>query len=140
MHIERSNVPGLAEPPGYTHLAAVTDGRLVFIAGQVPLDEQGELVGRGDAVAQAQQCLRNLAACLEAAGVHPADVVRTTVYVVGRESAELGRVWRALMDSALSAVVKTPATLLGVALLGYEGQLVEIECTAVCAPAVSAAS
>jgi enamine deaminase RidA (YjgF/YER057c/UK114 family) len=131
MHIQRSNVPGLSEPPGYTHLATITDGRLVFIAGQVPLDEHGELVGKGDRVAQARQCLRNLAACLRAAGVQPDDVVRTNVYVVADESAELGRVWRALLDSELSAVVGTPATLLGVALLGYEGQLVEIECTAV---------
>jgi enamine deaminase RidA (YjgF/YER057c/UK114 family) len=47
MPIERSNVPGLAQPPGYTHLAAVREARLVFIAGQVPLNERGELVGRG---------------------------------------------------------------------------------------------
>jgi hypothetical protein len=35
MPIERSNVPGLAQPPGYTHLATVSEARLVFIAGQV---------------------------------------------------------------------------------------------------------
>jgi enamine deaminase RidA (YjgF/YER057c/UK114 family) len=126
MHIARSNVPELVEPPGYTHLAT---------AGQVPLDEHGELVGQGDPVSQAHQCLHNLAACLRAAGVQPDDVVRTTVYVVARESRELGRVCRALMDSELSAVFRTPATLLGVALLGYENQLVEIECTAVHEPA-----
>jgi hypothetical protein len=39
-------------------------------------------------------------------------------------------VWQALLDSEPSAVVRTPATLLGVRHLGYEGQLVEIECTA----------
>jgi enamine deaminase RidA (YjgF/YER057c/UK114 family) len=66
MPIERSNVPGLAQPPGYTYLAMVREARLVFIAGQVPLDERGELVGRGDAIAQARQCLGNLAACLAA--------------------------------------------------------------------------
>jgi enamine deaminase RidA (YjgF/YER057c/UK114 family) len=130
MPIERSNVPGLAQPPGYTHLAMVREARLVFIAGQVPLDERGELVGSGDAIAQARQCLRNLAACLAATGATPRDVVRTTVYVAAEERALLGRVWQALLDSELSAVVRTPATLLGVCHLGYEGQLVEIECTA----------
>jgi enamine deaminase RidA (YjgF/YER057c/UK114 family) len=130
MPIQRSNVPGLAEPPGYTHLATVGEARLVFIAGQVPLDERGELVGRGDAITQARQCLRNLAACLAAAGAMPQDVVRTTVYVAAEDHALLGRVWQALLDSKLSAVVRTPATLLGVRHLGYDGQLVEIECTA----------
>jgi enamine deaminase RidA (YjgF/YER057c/UK114 family) len=129
MPIERRDVPGLAEPPGYTHLATVTDARLVFIAGQVPLDEHGELVGAGDAIAQAHRCLQNLAACLAEAGARPEDVVRTTVYVVSAERGTLGQVWRALLDSELSAVVRTPATVLGVAHLGYEGQLVEIECT-----------
>ena len=92
MPIERRNVPGLAQPPGYTHLATVSHARLVFIAGQVPLDERGELVGRGDAIAQARQCLRNLAACLAAAGATPGDVVRTTVYVAAEEPALLARV------------------------------------------------
>ena len=85
MPIERSNVPGLAQPPGYTHLATVREARLVFIAGQVPLNERGELVGHGDAITQVRQCLRNLAACLAAAGATPGDVVRTTVYVAAEE-------------------------------------------------------
>jgi enamine deaminase RidA (YjgF/YER057c/UK114 family) len=130
MPIERSNVPGLAQPPGYMHLATVSEARLVYIAGQVPLNERGELVGHGDAIAQVRQCLGNLAACLVAAGATPGDVVRTTVYVAAQERAVLERVWQALLDSELWAVVRTPATLLGVRHLGYEGQLVEIECTA----------
>jgi enamine deaminase RidA (YjgF/YER057c/UK114 family) len=130
MHIERRNVPGLAPPPGYSHLATVTAGRLVFVAGQVPLDEHGQLVGAGDTVAQAQQCLRNLAACLAVAGARPEDVVRATVYVVAEDRRTLGQVWQVLRESELGAVVRTPATLIGVAHLGYEGQLVEVECTA----------
>ena len=133
MPIERRNIPGLAEPPGYTHLATAAGGRLVFLAGQVPLDERGELVGPGDAIAQARQCLRNVAACLATSDARPEDVVRTTVYVVADERAVLGEVWRDLLASELGAVLRTPATLVGVAHLGYEGQLVEIECTAVVA-------
>jgi hypothetical protein len=57
-------------------------------------------------------------------------VVRTTVYVAGEERALLAGVWQALLDSELSAVARTPATLLGVRHLGYDGQLVEIDCTA----------
>ena len=129
-HIERRNVSGLAEPPGYTHLAVVTDSRLVFLAGQVPLDTDGRLVGAGDPLEQARQCLRNLGASLAEAGARPEDVVRTTVYVVAAESSTLGQVWRELINSDLGAVVRTAATLVGVAHLGYEGQLVEVESTA----------
>jgi enamine deaminase RidA (YjgF/YER057c/UK114 family) len=130
MGIKRSNVPGLFEPPGYTHVASVTDARLIFIAGQVPLDERGELVGRGDAIAQGMQCLRNVDASLRASNARLEDVVRTTVYVVAEERQTLGTVWRALLDSEFAAVLRAPSTLLGVSQLGYEGQLVEIECTA----------
>lgn len=130
MVIERRNVEGLAEPPGYTHVAAVTGARLVFLAGQVPLDDRGELVGRGDPVAQTEQCLRNLQACLRAVGATPEDAVRTTVYVVAAEQEHLGLVWRTVLDSDLGAVARTAATLVGVARLGYTDQLVEIEVTA----------
>ena len=66
--VERVNAPGLAKPPGYHHLAIVSDVRLIFLAGQVPLDDRGNLVGRDDPVEQGKQCLRNLAVYLGAAG------------------------------------------------------------------------
>jgi enamine deaminase RidA (YjgF/YER057c/UK114 family) len=129
MEIERGNVPGLAEPPGYTHYAAVSRARLVFLAGQVPLDEDGELVGPDDPVAQARQCLLNLAASLRHVGARPQDVGRTTVYVVASEQELMGEVWRAVLESDMGDVARTAATLVGVARLGYTGQLVEIEVT-----------
>jgi enamine deaminase RidA (YjgF/YER057c/UK114 family) len=129
MRIDRGNVPGLAEPPGYTHYAATSGARLVFLAGQVPLDEHGELVGAGDHLAQTRQCLENLARMLEEVGATPQDAVRTTVYVVASEQRHMGEVWREILDSDGGDVAGTAATLLGVACLGYEGQLVEIEVT-----------
>jgi hypothetical protein len=50
--------------------------------------------------------------------------------VVVTERASLGQVWRELLGSELVAAVRAPATLVGVDRLGYDGQLVEIECTA----------
>jgi enamine deaminase RidA (YjgF/YER057c/UK114 family) len=93
----------------------------------VPLDAHGELVA-GDHLAQTRQCLANLDAALKA-GATPRDAVRTTVSVVASEQARMGEVWRAILDSEVGDVARTPATLVGVARLGYEGQLVEIEVT-----------
>jgi enamine deaminase RidA (YjgF/YER057c/UK114 family) len=132
--IERGNVPGLSEPPGYTHFASVTGARLVFLAGQVPLDEHGELVGRGDPLAQTRQCLANLARTLRHVGAGPSDALRTTVYVVASEQRHMGEVWRAILDSEVGDVARTAATLVGVARLGYEGQLIEIEVTVALRP------
>lgn len=101
----------------------------MFLAGQVPLDEQGELVGPGDHVAQARQCVANLAATLREIGASPEHSVRTTIYVVASEQRNMGEVWRAVLESDVGDVARTAATLLGVARLGYEGQLVEIEVT-----------
>jgi enamine deaminase RidA (YjgF/YER057c/UK114 family) len=122
------NVPGLSDPPGYSHLAIASGGSLVFTAGQVPLDAQGELVGEGDHRAQTEQVLRNLMATLEAANALPEDVVKTTVYVVGGSHEGQNAVWEAIQASSIAAA---PSTLVGVELLGYRGQLVEIEAVAI---------
>ncbi|QLJ00968.1 RidA family protein [Streptomyces sp. NEAU-sy36] len=129
--IQRVTVPTLFPPPTYSHASVVEAGtRLAFLAGTVPLDERGELVGPGDPVRQAEQVIANLSAQLHAVGSDLAHVLRTEVYVVGDEPATLSAVWRVVEDSGLS---KGPhsSTLLGVACLGYTGQLVEITATAV---------
>ncbi|WP_407690855.1 RidA family protein [Rubrobacter tropicus] len=125
--MERFNAPGLAPTPGYSHVAVATGGRLVFTAGAVPLDEEGRPVGPGDYAAQTRQVLANLARALEAAGATGDDVLKTTVYVVSEDRSDLAEVWRVVQESDLAAAA---STLLGVSLLGYEGQLVEIEAVA----------
>jgi enamine deaminase RidA (YjgF/YER057c/UK114 family) len=122
--VRRIAAVGLATTPGYAHVAVA--GRLVVTAGAVPIDEDGTLVGPGDHAAQARQVLANLEAQLAAAGAAPADVLKTTVYVVGpRES--LSAVWEVVQDSPFAPAA---STLLGVTVLGYEGQLVEVEAVA----------
>jgi reactive intermediate/imine deaminase len=54
---------------------------MVFVAGQVPLDANGQTVGAGDLGAQTRQVIRNVENVLKAAGASLADVVSTTVYV-----------------------------------------------------------
>jgi enamine deaminase RidA (YjgF/YER057c/UK114 family) len=125
--IERHTSPALFPPPGYAHAVVSRAPATVWTAGGVPLDADGTLVGAGDAAAQARQVLANLTVALAEAGATPGDVVRTTVYVATRDHAELGAVWDAVQASPFAPAA---STLLGVALLGYEGQLVEIEATA----------
>jgi enamine deaminase RidA (YjgF/YER057c/UK114 family) len=124
--VERRNAPGLSPPPGYAHVA-VGRGRVVFTAGGVPLDSEGRLVGEGDHEAQTERVVANLEAQLAAGGASAADVVKTTVYVVA-DGVPLAHVWDVFRRSPLS---EAPSTLLGVASLGYTGQLVEIEAVAV---------
>jgi enamine deaminase RidA (YjgF/YER057c/UK114 family) len=126
--IERRVSPDLFPPPGYSHAVVSRAPATVWTAGGVPLDSDGELVGPGDVSAQAAQVLANLTAALKGAGATPSDVVRTTVYVVTTDRADLGAVWEVVQASPYAPAA---STLLGVALLGYEGQLVEIEATAV---------
>jgi enamine deaminase RidA (YjgF/YER057c/UK114 family) len=125
--IERRTASELFPPPAYSHVA-VASGTLVVTAGAVPVDADGGLVGAGDAKAQARQVIDNLLVQLREGGAGPEQIVKTTVFVVGSEPARLGEVWEIVRDSPLAGA---PSTLLGVAALGYSGQLVEIEATAV---------
>lgn len=109
-------------------MAIARGSTLVFTAGAVPLDAAGELVGPEDPAAQTIQAVANLLTALATAGAGPDDVVKTTVYVAGVDRETQLAVWDAVQDSPIAAA---PSTLLGVALLGYTDQLVEIEAIAV---------
>ncbi|MET9864723.1 RidA family protein [Streptomyces sp. NPDC006386] len=129
--IQRVTVPSLFPPPTYSHASVVEAGtRLAFLAGSVPLDAGGELIGPGDPVRQAEQVIANLREQLGAVGSDLAHVVSTDVYVVSSEPAVLSAVWGVVEASGLSTGPHS-STLIGVACLGYTGQLVEITATAV---------
>ncbi|MET8857909.1 RidA family protein [Streptomyces sp. NPDC004579] len=137
--VRRVTVPSLFTPPVYAHASVVEAGtRLAFLAGSVPLDPDGKLVGPGDPVRQAEQVLANLDEQLRAVGSDMAHVVSTDVYVVSGETAVLSAVWNVVEASGLS-IGPHSSTLLGVACLGYTGQLVEITATAVVPEAEPAA-
>jgi 2-iminobutanoate/2-iminopropanoate deaminase len=65
----------------YSHVVVASGKSLVFIAGQVSRDKQGQVVGAGDMVAQIRQVGENLRTALAAAGVGLKDLVKTTTYV-----------------------------------------------------------
>jgi enamine deaminase RidA (YjgF/YER057c/UK114 family) len=116
-------------PPATATISSA--GRLAHLAGQCPLDLDGHVVGKpGDFDAQTDQVIANCLAVLEAAGAQPSDVVRSIIYVVSPDSGVLAAVWKRLNESALAPAFTTASTLLGVASLGYTGQLVEVDLTA----------
>ena len=81
------NPPGVSPPIGlYSQVARVRPGELLFIAGQVSIDEDGNLVGEGDIAAQARQTIRNIGRILEGVGASFSNVVEFTTYVVGKEN------------------------------------------------------
>ena len=113
----------------YAYAAMAPPGALIFTAGACPLDDQGNVVGVGDVRAQASMAVANLATALAASGATLADVLKTTVFVASADRADLVAAWQVIEEAFGDH--DPPSTLLGVTVLGYSGQLVEIEAVAV---------
>ena len=126
---QRIRPPTLYRDVPYDYAAVAPVGSLVFTAGACPLDADGNVVAPGDFEAQTRQALDNLTAILTEAGSTRSQVLKTTVYVSANDRSELVRVWKVVEETFAAA--RPPSTLLGVTLLGYRDQLVEIEAVAV---------
>ncbi|MER5933903.1 Rid family hydrolase [Streptomyces sp. NPDC002054] len=127
--ITRINPEQLHETPGYHHITVVEAGRTAYLAGQCPLDRSGSLVGSGSLEVQVDQVVVNALAALAAVDAEPNHVVRSVIYVRSDDRDVLGVAWRRLTDSALGPAFTTASTLLGVAQLGFTGQLIEVDLT-----------
>ena len=125
--IELVRPAGLTGTAPYAYAAVTDPGRMAFTAGACPLDADGNTVAVGDVAGQARQVMANLVTALEGAGAGLGDVLKTTVYVVATENPALVAAWEQVQASPLAPAA---STLLGVASLGYTGQLVEIEAIA----------
>lgn len=93
-----------------------------------PLDPDGEIVAVGDYAGQAAVCGETMTLALAAAGASICDVINTRVLVATSRQADLGAVWKVVRDAFGDHDV--PSTLLGVTVLGYDDQLVELEAVA----------
>ncbi|HEY4572250.1 MAG TPA: RidA family protein [Kribbella sp.] len=129
MSILRTNPSGLHPTPGYHHVTKVQADTLVYLAGQCPLRPSGELAD-GGLQGQTAQVITNILTALESAGATPEQVVRTVIYVASADRDDLAAAWTQLNDSPLAPAFTTASTLLGVAQLGFPGQLIEIDVTA----------
>jgi enamine deaminase RidA (YjgF/YER057c/UK114 family) len=81
-HLQFINPPGLAIPPGFTHVVEITGGRTVYTAGQVAIDQAFRVVGKDDFRAQAEQVFENLKVALAAVGADFTHVVKLNYYLV----------------------------------------------------------
>ncbi|WP_308817304.1 RidA family protein [Pseudonocardia alni] len=116
------------------HQVADTRGtRTVYLAGQVSWDLEGNLVGRGDVAAQAEQCYLNVVAALDAVGATAADLAKVVVYVVDLDEtrAEQFVAGRTRAAAALGVEFRQPSTWIGVTALAAPGYLVEVDAVAV---------
>jgi enamine deaminase RidA (YjgF/YER057c/UK114 family) len=114
---------GVAAGRGYSQVVAGR-GRLVVVSGQVAQDEHGELVGPGDADAQARQVFENLRRCLAEAGAGFGDVVKLGFFVL--DVAHLPAV-RAARDAVVDTTRPPASTAVQVAALFAPGYLIEAE-------------
>ncbi|MFI9827705.1 RidA family protein [Streptomyces sp. NPDC051913] len=121
---------GLAPAAQYSHVV-MGSGTFVAVSGQLALDEDGKIVGEGDAAAQARQVFENLSRCLAAAGATFEDVVKLTYFVTDMAHLPAIRAARAahIPDDRLPA-----ASAVQVAALVRPEFLMEIEAFAVLAP------
>lgn len=127
IHDRLSIVPGLTPGTRYSH-AVITTGRLAFVAGQVSLDVDGNLVGAGDLAVQTAQVLHNLGLVLRELGAGWSDVVKLGWYVVDASQVHIIREVRdQVMGSGEGPVPNPASTLIQVSGLVRPEFLVEVD-------------
>ena len=126
MEKEFLNPAGLPVLPGFSQVVTATEGKVVFISGQVALNANNELVGEGDLRAQVVQTFENLKQALAAVGATFDDVLKTNTYIVNYTPDMIG-VIREVRSQYLPQDKPPASTLIGVQALVLEGLLIEIE-------------
>ncbi len=128
------NPEGLPETGAYHHVSVATGSKLVFVAGQVAWDADGNTGGEGDLAAQVERCYRNVATALAGAGASFDDVAKRTVYVVDWTPDKLPPYQEGVSRAAAKLGVdlpRAPGSLLGIG-PGFTPDLrVEVEAIAV---------
>lgn len=120
---------GLSDVAEYAYAAtAPKDARLIFLAGSCPLDAEGTTVAAGDYAGQAAACVETMSAALVDAGATIGDVISTRVLVASSDRADLVAAWEVVRDAF--GEHDAPSTLMGVTVLGYPDQLVELDAIA----------
>ena len=124
-----SNPTGLSKPPGYSHVVDVPGpARMIFFAGQLGLDLQGNVVGApGDFRAQVTQAFENLKIALDAAGASFSDVVKITNYLTDISHLPI---FREVRDKYVNVAAPPASTTIQISKFAREGALFEIDAIA----------
>ncbi len=120
----------LPPPVGYSHVAKVNKGTLIYLAGQVSSDASGKLIGERNFEAQAEQVFRNVKIAVEAAGGTMADIVKLNIYLVAEVSQDEVPKMRAIRDRYVNKEKPPASTLVVVSRLARPGWLIEVEAVA----------
>jgi enamine deaminase RidA (YjgF/YER057c/UK114 family) len=124
------NPPGLKPLGMYSNVACARGGTVVFISGQVSVDAQGKIVGKGDIEAQAVRVFENLKLALEAAGGSFEDVLKLTIFIRNL-TPEARKAVMGVRSRYISPANPPAATMVGIDRLVEDDLLVEIEAVAV---------
>jgi len=125
------NPAGMHKPVGYSHVAEVTGGKLVYIAGQVAMDASGNLVGKDDFAAQVAQVFANLKTAIEAAGGSFKDVIKMNTYIADSVDPSMMTAFRETRDKHVNTANPPASTAVVVRRLVRPEWLVEVEAVAV---------
>jgi enamine deaminase RidA (YjgF/YER057c/UK114 family) len=120
----------LPPPVGYSHIAKVNKGTMIYLAGQVSSDASGKLVGEGNFEAQAEQVFRNVKIAVEAVGGTMADIVKMNIYLVAEVGQDEVPKMRAIRDRYVNREKPPASTLVVVSRLARPGWMIEIEAVA----------
>ena len=126
------NPDALAKPTvGYSQVAEVTGGKVVYIAGQISQDKNGNLVGKDDFRAQVTQVFDNLKAAVEAAGGTFHDVVKLNYYCAESVDPSQIPVVREVRDKYINTANPPTSTFVVVKRLVRPEWMIEVEAVAV---------
>ncbi len=128
--IVRINPPELGTPPGYSQIVQVSSGRIIFIAGQTALDRDGNVVGKNDFAAQAEQVFRNLDIALQAAGCTAGNLVKLTVFLTDMDNLARYREARNRFFGLVTPPATPAVTLVEVSKLYGADFMIEIDAIA----------
>ena len=122
------NPPKIHPAPGFSHVTVALPGSVVYIAGQIALSPDFQVIGAGDLGAQTRAAMRNVEIALKAAGASWNDVVRRTIYTLHPTEFE---VITAAIEEVQGSTEHPSQTIVGISGLAIDGLLIEIEVTAV---------
>ena len=120
----------LPKTVGYSHLAEVSSGKLIYIAGQVAMDASGNIIGKTDYRAQIEQVFANLNTALNAAGGSFKNVVKLNYYIVDSVDRSQFFAYREVRDKYVDTANPPAATVVIVRGLFLPELLIEVEAVA----------